>query len=643
MAGRYYVAKNGSDQNEGSVERPFLSIQKAADTARPGDRVIVREGVYREAVSPRFGGLSPYRRITYEAAPGEKVVIKGSERIRDWEPYEGSIWKVTLPESFFGGFNPYREVLRGDWLVYKADIRHRGDVYLNGMSFYEAEDLEALKNPPIRESMFDHRTGRTCGVKNPEQTRYLWYADCTADSTTIYANFHGRDPNKELTEINVRPYCFYPEKTRRDYITVRGFTMEQAATPWVPPTADQPGLIGPHWSKGWIIEDNTFRHAKCSAVSLGKEYSTGDNFKTERLDKPGYQYQLESVFTAERQGWSKERIGSHIVRRNTIYDCGQNGIVGHLGCVFSEIYDNHIYNIGIKREFFGYEIAGIKLHAAIDVSISDNFIHDATLGLWLDWQAQGARISRNLFAENARDFYVEVTSGPHLVDHNIFASEDAIENHAQGGAYVHNLILGRMHSRKIMDRSTPYHLPHSTKVKGYAKFYSGDERFFRNIFAAPKSGESCGTAAYDGYPSSWEAYMEKVRGIYPGDHVEYESIEQPVYIEDNLYLNGAEAFEEEENARLYPAFDPEAELCLEEDGIYLCIRLPEGLRERMYAPLTTPDFGRLRIVDAEFENPDGSPLYLNKDFTGRVCKKAPAGPIALLRGGRNKIKIRAAD
>lgn len=92
--------------------------------------------------------------------------------------------------------------------------------------------------------------------------------------------------------------------------------------------------------------------------------------------KPGYQYQMEAVFKAYNSGWSKEKIGSHIVRNNIIYDCGQNGIVGHMGCIFSEIYHNHIYNIATKHEFFGYEIAGIKLHAAIDVVIENNYIHD---------------------------------------------------------------------------------------------------------------------------------------------------------------------------------------------------------------------------------------------------------------------------
>ena len=75
--------------------------------------------------------------------------------------------------------------------------------------------------------------------------------------TVIYANFGGADPNKELAEINVRPAVFYPKLSGVNFITVKGFHLSQAATQWAPPTAYQEGLIGPHWSKGWIIEDRT--------------------------------------------------------------------------------------------------------------------------------------------------------------------------------------------------------------------------------------------------------------------------------------------------------------------------------------------------------------------------------------------------
>ena len=119
------------------------------------------------------------------------------------------------------------------------------------------------------------------------------------------------------------------------------------------------------------------------------------------------------------QGCARGRSRPAASVRNTIYDCGQNGIVGHLGCVFSTIEDNHIYNIALKREFYGYEIGGIKLHAAPDVFFSRNRIHDCSLGTWLDWRTQGTRITRNIYDANDRDLFVEVSHGPCLVDHNV--------------------------------------------------------------------------------------------------------------------------------------------------------------------------------------------------------------------------------
>ena len=86
MASVLHVATSGSDTADGTEERPFRTINRAAGVAQPGDTVVVHGGEYREWVQPRAGGLSDSRRITYQAAPGEHVVIKGSERVRTWEP-----------------------------------------------------------------------------------------------------------------------------------------------------------------------------------------------------------------------------------------------------------------------------------------------------------------------------------------------------------------------------------------------------------------------------------------------------------------------------------------------------------------------------------------------------------------------------
>ena len=81
----FHVAVTGSDFADGTKEHPFRTISKAAKIAETGDKVIVHEGEYREWVKPEHSGYSNISRITYEAAEGEKVVIKGSERIQGWE------------------------------------------------------------------------------------------------------------------------------------------------------------------------------------------------------------------------------------------------------------------------------------------------------------------------------------------------------------------------------------------------------------------------------------------------------------------------------------------------------------------------------------------------------------------------------
>lgn len=638
----YYVAKNGSDSNDGSLKFPFLTIQKAADMARPGDTVIVREGTYREWIKPRFGGNDNINRITYMAAEGENVCIKGSEHITGWENVQENVWKVTLPDTFFGDYNPYKMILDGDWLEAPREYRiHLGDVYLNGKSFYEAYSLEEVINPDVREKgLFRTWQNREELIYNSKDTIYRWYCESDDKTTTIYANFHGANPNEELAEINVRRSCFMPEETGINYITVKGFEMAHAATPWSPPTGDQPGLLGVNWSKGWIIEDNIIHDSKCCGISLGKEISTGNQEFTRFGNKPGYQYQMEAVFNGLRAGWSKEKIGSHVVRRNKIYECGQNGIVGHMGSAFSEIYENEIYRIGTKHEYYGHELAGIKFHAPIDTYIHHNYIHDCTLGTWLDWQIQGVRVSCNIYDKNNRDFMVEVTHGPYLVDHNLFMDNYAIDNFAQGGAYVNNLICGFMFNKTVLKRSTPYHLPHSTEVKGSAIVYGFDDRWYQNIFiGGTEEGKSYGTSNYNEAPVSMEEYIQRVRSHGIGDVEKYEKERQPVYIDRNAYFNGACGFDREECNYISDS-GCKAEIVREESGVYLEMDVPEGLLDVLCKPVSSEDLGKARIVEQGYENPDGTGLLLNTDITGvSMTDKSAIGPVYKLKSGFNRIKI----
>ncbi len=93
----YYVEKSGSDDNIGSEEgSPFLTIQKAADLAEPGDMVIIGDGIYRERVKPAQSGTAEAP-ITYIAREGSEVVVSGMEVLNGWTQDQGNVFKRQVP------------------------------------------------------------------------------------------------------------------------------------------------------------------------------------------------------------------------------------------------------------------------------------------------------------------------------------------------------------------------------------------------------------------------------------------------------------------------------------------------------------------------------------------------------------------
>jgi len=581
-AREYHVSVKGLDTNAGSASKPLKTISAAAQVAQPGDVIIVHEGTYRERITPPRGGTSDAKRITYRAAEGEKPVIKGSEVVTGWKQVQQAVWKLTLPNTFFGTYNPYKDAISGDWFNPRGRIHHTGEVYLSGNALFEEASLEKVA-----------------------QAKMTWYCESDDKNTHIWANFQDSDPNKELVEINARPACFYPEKPGRNFITVSGFTMRQAATQWAAPTAEQIALIGTHWSKGWIIENNVISDSKCVGVTLGKDRASGHN---KAQSAGGYNI---VVRRALENGWSKEKIGSHIVRNNTICNCGAAGVCGSMGGAFSQLTGNHIYNIHINKPFSGAEMAGIKLHAAIDTVIANNRIHDTCRGIWLDWMAQGTRVSANLLYNNrAEDLFVEVNHGPYLVDNNIFLSANALSDWSQGGAFLHNLLTGhiRLHPQ---GRQTPYHKQHSTEIAGLSNISGGDDRFLNNIFAGGNGLQV------------------------------YNNARLPVQAGGNLYLNGATGRQGETSSAVLPQFNPNIKLIEEGETVELHLTLPPADTDQRNRLVTTELLGKAKIPDAPYENPDGTPLKIDGDYFGKTRNKdnPSAGPFEKPAAGKLTLKV----
>jgi hypothetical protein len=582
FAREIHVSKAGSEAAAGSEAQPYLTISKAAAVAQPGDTVVVHGGTYREWVRPARGGSDESRRIIYRAAPGEEVLVKGSERVTSWAREVSGVWKVELPNAFFGEYNPYGLQVSGGWLNY-GQWHHRGDVYLNGEALYEKQT--------VRE------------VQDIERT---WFCRVQGDVTTIVANFGRANPNAALTEINVRESIFMPEITGLRYITVDGFRFLHAAANWAPPSLElQMGAVGTRMGKHWIIENCTVTHARCVGVILGHA--------------PGVNYDDIDAF------------GDHIVRNNTIRRCGQAGIAGQKGATRSLICGNLIEDTNYRREFGGWETAAIKFHNSVDTVLCGNLIRgvyrqqQGAFGIWMDYGNQGTRVSGNIiYNTEAATLFLEMNHGPCLVDNNIFIGQP-VQSNSEATVFAHNLFVDCGYDyRPDTQRRSQYYQPHTTQTVGRKTGTAQDDKWFNNIFVR-RGLDRVKTAP--GYASDYNVFLEGAAKSTFGDENSVVDPYNPgVTVED--HPRGAAIMFSVNVGATHASGPPSRNSAMGTPSPVLGIKGPR---------ISSELFGVFPTVGQMLEDRHGKPVAVNTDINGKQRTRPVVGPLADLKEGRNTI------
>lgn len=583
----YHVSPAGDDINIGTEKAPFKTISAAARIARPGDTVTVHEGVYREYVNPARGGASESIRIVYQAAPGEDVVIKGSERITTWKKVGDGVWKVDLPNAFFKRYNPYKRKIgwvTENWLR-GGKWTHCGDVYLNGEAFREKRTH--------KEVVGEKHTWRTAAY---EFTTHIW------------ANFGDADPNKELTEINVRESIIYPENTEVNYVTIRGFTIMHAAGGWGSPCHYQGGAIGTNGGHHWTVENCAIINAKTNGFTMGipKKWSAYN------------QYDFEGQL-------DYNRVGHHVIRNNIFKRCGQSGIVGNQYNTASVISGNYIAETSYRREFWGVEPSAIKFHNGVDLVLEGNHIAASNncYGLWIDAGNQNIRVTRNFIGAL---LFIEANHGPILVDNNIITG--GFTNWvSEAHTMAHNLMICKDYRHGRQDRPVGWWKPHSLERAGASNITYADERWYSNIFIG-KGLDS----------SVRERRIMPQRTLVKGD---FDPLTAPRCAADyNLFLSGARKSKLDKNSVVS---DRETKYSIQDDDGDLIVDLEVNLKGAdIKCPLITTDFlGFYEVPQQHMENPDGSEIVVDHDIMGepRNPDNPGVGPFANLKNGKNRFKV----
>ncbi len=444
-----HVSKQGNDQHPGTMTKPLLSINAASLIAQPGDKIIIHKGTYREQIYLSKGGNAEASRIVYQAAKGEKVCIKGSEKWSRWTKNSKGYWVAEVDNKWFGAVNPF-----GSKDFSGKEKQATASIYINGNSLRQCVSVNEL----VLKKM-------------------SWISLQQSGKTLLLANFGDLDPVKSLTEISVRPFAI-EGMVGANFITIHGLTISQIANAEGTVDGLHTGAISTNGGTHWIIEDCTVNYCNTIGIAIGQ---TGHEYLNGNPRQPMYSDLSTPLAT----------VGHHVVRRNHISRCGQAAIFGLLHGSGTEIRDNLIEDINAESNFAGEEIAGIRLAVAIDVIVSHNLIRrvNSGYGIFLGPLFQGARISKNIITATAGCIYLYNNHGPVMIDNNIFTSTNRTKGiemmMSEANVFVQNLFIDcelKNEKNTGISVATANYLPHSLTIKQTIPSLNIDHRFYGNLF-----------------------------------------------------------------------------------------------------------------------------------------------------------------
>ncbi len=150
QGGVYYVAPGGDDSNPGTLDYPWQTIQKAAETLVAGDTVYIRAGTYFEQVVPQNSGSSG-QFITYAAFPGETVTIDGTGV--DVPEYTGLFYIIDRSYIQVSGLrvihSSYYGIDAEDSSYITIDHNYTYDTYSSGISSWGSSHLLVDSNEVV--------------------------------------------------------------------------------------------------------------------------------------------------------------------------------------------------------------------------------------------------------------------------------------------------------------------------------------------------------------------------------------------------------------------------------------------------------------------------------------------------------------
>ena len=443
-AATYHVAQqaaNAADANPGTAAAPWKTIARAgtAGELKAGDQVLIEPGVYREHVQIKVSG-EPGRPITFAAAPGARVVLKGSETVRGkWsrlagtpalkEPYPNAfadVWKVSLGDEFFT--DPR----------FEGAYREKSRRWVSQVFIQDDTPLQRIGPDPIYKNK-DYLQLTTIGSGLADLIQNSFFFD-PADQT-LYIRIAG-EPGWFGIEVGVRGFVLTAEKVHD--VVLRGLEMRHNRQP------------GGQWAM----------------VSLGR---------CERVVLEGCRIHLSDF-----AGLGVGRSTNCVVRNCDLSYNGNTGL-GLGECESCTVEDCTLLFNNYRRFHAGWHAGGMKCIPANRRCIirrCEAAYNIEADGIWFDSENAGIRILGNVSHHNGGcGIFYEINKGGGLIADNLVYANRGRGIYISGSQktwVVHNTVAGNQAGIVCMPRGPEWPLEdvqvlnnllicNTTTVEGHAR------------------------------------------------------------------------------------------------------------------------------------------------------------------------------
>lgn len=432
-AATYVVDQNhvtAADNNPGTAAAPFLTINRAAQLASPGDIIEIHPGVYRERVAPLRGG-EPDAPITYRAAVPGSVVVKGSDVwLPAWTPLPGTpgLYHAPLDLALFANWRPGRDPRLGTTPspFHEEIIPSNGQDKLAKADKLVGPPLDVRARPVADGARWTPVIGQLYADGRPlDQALSLaelsdlpgsFTVDAAGEHLLVHLPPGVARPDALAWEITTREQIFAPFTRRLSHLVIEDLVFEHAANqaPW--PSI---GAVSVRNGRHWTIRRCVIRHTQSVGLDLGGEWFDGTRLFGDAPDSFGHLVEDSNIHDHGLTGIYGYEVSDTVIRRNDIHSNNRLGFVQGFNARWEEY-------------------AGIKLLHARRVRIEDNHVHDNhAFGIWFDNQWQGSRISRNLVVDNQfGGIFIEFGEAPNaplIIDNNLVLFTDE-----GSGIYCHD-------------------------------------------------------------------------------------------------------------------------------------------------------------------------------------------------------------